>query len=638
MSAVTYLYGRSGIVGLCLGLLFYYGVLDFCHSGVGIFYSVLVTTLLMFSLSLIDTLKDKFHIDKIAFCYYVFFIPGISSFILAILAPNDFNITQALNLCLTDAIGVLLTAPITVLFLHGINTHKDIKSALRTLSDISKSNLLYNIIIITCILVVLFYAKEVKYSYVTYMILLPFVMLAALNFSELTQIILIIIGYNLLFNNGLSSELTDLNTKLSLFFMFSLIIYIMLDYKMSQRKESARYTKHLYFDNQSHFGTYQKLNHDTSTRNDFLVAAIDLSSVFMFPINKRDNILQHIATYIKNNTDFYQHSYILYDISALIIIIENNMRAISRLEKLPQGINRELLAKNTNFNVDRVFYCGCKKGRNITQAVNILHVNLRIVDKFASDTLINCDNAKFDNYLAFLEQLDDDNIQLLRQNYQAINNTNLQCFELLSEFSINGDKLNTNLVFQYAQKLGRIEMLEKHIVLKALTYIHTLPTKSFHYAAINLSPDFISSTFAINELFTIAENLTLPLNKICIEIVETGVIENPLVLHKNLERLRERGIHIALDDFGSGHASYDQLLKMPIDCVKISGSLISDCHIDPIKANIINHLREITAQLNIDIVAESIEKPEEQQLLMDLGINYLQGVLIHQPTPLTAVG
>lgn len=636
MSAITYLYGRSGVVGLFFGLLFYYCVIDFSPSGVGVFYTLLVTVLLTFSLSIINKLKNKFHIDKVAFSYYVFFIPGISSLILYVFAPNNFNANQSLNLCLTDALGVLLTAPITVLFLHSINTHKDVTTILKTFHEISRVNFHYKALIIGIILASLYYTREFESSYITYMLLLPFVMLAALNFSELTQVILIIIGYNVFIHNNTPLDLVVLNTKLSLFFMFSLIIYIILDYKVSQRKEAKRYTRHLYFDKQSHFGTFQKLNHDISNRNDFIVAAIDLSAVFMYPLNKRDSVIQHIANHIKKNTNFYDNSYILYDVSALIIILDNNMRSISRLDNLPQNINKALLTKNTNFNVDKVFFCECKKGRNIRQAVSLLHINLSIVDKYITETVINCDNTKYDIYLAFLDQLDDDNIHLLRQNYKSINNTQLQCFELLSQFSINGKVLDTTLVFRYAQKLGRLEMLEKNIVLKALTYIHSLPSQHFHYAAINLSPDFISSTIAINELLVIAENLSLPLNKLCIEIVETGVIENPEALNKNLSILHDKGIHIALDDFGSGHSTYEQLLNLPVDTVKLGGALISGCHSDPIKHSIIKNLRSITTLLNIEIVAECVETKEEYQLLQDLGIDHLQGYLIHQPSPIMA--
>lgn len=631
--AATYLYGRTGIIGIFLGLLTYYTFIKASHNGVGYLYSLVITSLLIISLSLIEKLRSHQYITRLTFTFYVFITPGICSLALALLTPHSFNMAQALNLFLTDSIGILLTAPVIGLFLISINKHKGPRSLLREFSHVSKANFIYKSLIILSIFLVLVNKENITYSYMTYLFLLPLVIMAAFNFSELTQILLIVIGYSLLIKNDVTADLLLLNTKLTIFFMFSLIVYIMLDFKVSLRKETERFTKNLYFDHQSNFGTFQKLDDDTLHRSDFVVAAIDLSPIFKYPLIKRDKILRQIASYINKSTDFYDQSYVLYDVAALVILLENNLRAIGRLDKLSEMLNASLEADHVNFHIDKIFFCRCKKGNRIKQTINQIHMNLRLAERNHSHTMVDCDHSRYTSYITLLDNFNSSHIQIMRQNYQDLTHHHTSCFELLSRFTVKGKQLNTETMFSCAQKLGHMEMLEKAIVRKMLEYIQQLPADSFDYGAINLSPDFLSSTLSIDTLIHITQELNIPFGKICIEIVESGSIDDFETLMKNLQRLKNAGFKIALDDFGAGHSTYKQLLNMPIDTVKIDGSLIKDCHNDPIKQTIIENLRAITTLSKIKLVAECVETEEEQQWLQQTGIDYLQGYLIHRPSP-----
>ncbi|KLV06958.1 hypothetical protein ABT56_07335 [Photobacterium aquae] len=630
--AATYLYGRTGIIGIFLGLLTYYTFIKASHNGVGYLYSLVITSLLIISLSLIEKLRNHHYITRLIFSFYVFITPGFCSLALAIFTPHSFNTAQALNLFLTDSIGILLTAPVIGLFLIALNKHKEPRSLLREFSHISKSNFIYKSLIVLAIFFVLLNKENITYSYMTYLFLLPLVIMAAFNFSELTQILLIVIGYSLLIKNDVTADLLLLNTKLTIFFMFSLIVYIMLDFKVSLRKETERFTKNLYFDNQSNFGTFQKLDDDTLHRRDFVVAAIDLSPIFKYPLIKRDKILRQIASYINKSTNFYDQSYVLYDVAALVILLENNLRAIGRLDKLSEMLNASLEADHVNFHIDKIFFCRCKKGNRIKQTINQIHMNLRLAERNNSHTMVDCDHSRYTNYITLLDNFNPSHIQILRQNYQGLAHDRTSCFELLSRFTVKGKPLNTETMFFCAQKLGHMEMLEKAIVRKMFEYIQQLPIDSFDYGAINLSPDFLSSDLSIDTLLHIAHELNVPLDKICIEIVESGSINDFDALMKNLLRLKHAGFKIALDDFGAGHSTYKQLLNMPIDTVKIDGSLIKDCHNDPIKQTIIENLRAITTLSKIKLVAECVETEEEQQWLQQIGVDYLQGYLIHRPS------
>jgi len=119
--------------------------------------------------------------------------------------------------------------------------------------------------------------------------------------------------------------------------------------------------------------------------------------------------------------------------------------------------------------------------------------------------------------------------------------------------------------------------------------------------------------------------------KICIELVETGEIEDVTALVDNLNILKSIGVKIALDDFGKGHATYEKLFNLPIDIVKIDGSLVHFCDQDLMKQLIIENVCKISSMRNIKVVAECVETPEEREILEQLHIDYLQGYLIHKP-------
>ena len=78
---------------------------------------------------------------------------------------------------------------------------------------------------------------------------------------------------------------------------------------------------------------------------DFIIAAIDLHSLFKFPIKKRETLLSMIATLLKDQTSLYNSSYILYDVSSLVIILEDNKRSISKLRSFIDIVNNEVVAE-----------------------------------------------------------------------------------------------------------------------------------------------------------------------------------------------------------------------------------------------------------------------------------------------------
>lgn len=633
MVAMTHLYGRSGVIGVFVALIIYYSVFREVPSGIGYLYTLIITISLFIVAEVFDNIHTRKALSRTAFCAYVFWVPGAGALFLALFAPSYFSSEQAFNLYLSDSIGILITAPLVVLGFRIMDSDFDIKAWLNTLKSHDKSTWVYKSLLVSAILVVLCVDASIPgNSYHTFLILTPLMILAVFNFAELTQVVLMVLGYYLLFEQSDLDNLTLLNTKLSLFAMFSLCIYIVLDYKLSLKQQVQQNLTNLYNDAQSGFGTFQKLDATAHELNDFIVAAFDMRSIFKYPLEKRDRKLRQIALFFRQHTNLHERSFMLYDISSLVILLENSEEAIEELHTLPARLSAYLTENAINSCAERLYYCHCQKGIRIKQTVNTLNANMRLAERNSNQMVVNCDSNKLDDYIALFENLDDKNIALLRQNYLNIHQPERISFELLSRFIINDRTLNTARVFQYAQKLGYLEHLEKSVVTKQLAYLATLTPSSYDKASINLTPEFLGNLRSVSRLIENIQALKLQPEKLTIEIVETGDIENPQTLHEALLMLKAVGLKLALDDFGAGHASYNQLLTMPVDSVKIDGSLVRNCLQDTIKQKIIENLRMVADTLSLEVVAECVETEEEVNYLKAMGIDYIQGFLVHKPT------
>ncbi|GAX88170.1 conserved hypothetical protein [Lebetimonas natsushimae] len=125
-------------------------------------------------------------------------------------------------------------------------------------------------------------------------------------------------------------------------------------------------------------------------------------------------------------------------------------------------------------------------------------------------------------------------------------------------------------------------------------------------------------------------------NEITFEILESESIENFEVVKSFIEKVKNRGIKIAIDDFGSGYSNYIRVLELQPDFIKIDGSLIKNIH-DKKYFEIIRLIVEFAKKFNIYTVAEFVENEEIYNKLKNLGIDYFQGFYFCKPEPLEKI-
>ncbi len=121
--------------------------------------------------------------------------------------------------------------------------------------------------------------------------------------------------------------------------------------------------------------------------------------------------------------------------------------------------------------------------------------------------------------------------------------------------------------------------------------------------------------------------------QIVFEITESSCIADYAHFEQLVRHYVDQGIHIALDDFGAGHSSMVMLMAACPQFVKLDRALVANIHKDAYKQNLVKALLSFMSSVESKLVAEGVEKIEELEALLRLGVRYAQGYLFARPAP-----
>ncbi len=146
---------------------------------------------------------------------------------------------------------------------------------------------------------------------------------------------------------------------------------------------------------------------------------------------------------------------------------------------------------------------------------------------------------------------------------------------------------------------------------------------------VNLHPHELTDL----DLGSPADPLSLHAGRVVLEITERASLDGVGGLRQTVERLRERGFRIAVDDLGSGYASLSSFASLEPEFVKLDMSLIRGIDTQATKRKLVESINGLCHDLGILVVAEGIETEAEREVLVDLGCDLLQGYLLGRPAP-----
>jgi diguanylate cyclase (GGDEF)-like protein/PAS domain S-box-containing protein len=182
-----------------------------------------------------------------------------------------------------------------------------------------------------------------------------------------------------------------------------------------------------------------------------------------------------------------------------------------------------------------------------------------------------------------------------------------------------------------AEETGLINQLGEWVLLTACVEATRWPQHT--KVAINISPvQFRSPGLALKVIGALAESGLSP-HRLELEITEAVLIRDDEMALRTLHQLREAGVRIVMDDFGTGFSSLSYLQRFPFDKIKIDRCFIKDIAAKDGSVAIVRAVIGIAKARQITTTAEGVETEEQRQLLRKLGCDEMQGFLISRAKP-----
>jgi diguanylate cyclase (GGDEF)-like protein/PAS domain S-box-containing protein len=154
--------------------------------------------------------------------------------------------------------------------------------------------------------------------------------------------------------------------------------------------------------------------------------------------------------------------------------------------------------------------------------------------------------------------------------------------------------------------------------------------------AINLSGTSLNNEHFLPYLKREMEIRRIPPASICFELTETAALRSLGDARSMMQQLAELGCSFALDDFGSGLASYSYLRELPVKYLKIDGSFVRDMNSNPVNYAMVSSINQIAHVLEMKTIAEWAEDHSTINQLRALNVDYVQGYAIGTPLPMVA--
>jgi EAL domain-containing protein (putative c-di-GMP-specific phosphodiesterase class I) len=186
-------------------------------------------------------------------------------------------------------------------------------------------------------------------------------------------------------------------------------------------------------------------------------------------------------------------------------------------------------------------------------------------------------------------------------------------------------------VLDIAERLDAVFDIDLWVVERAMQLAAGHPGLCLQ---INLSGRSVGDPRLTTEVERLIDHYAVNPEQLTFEITETALIGNLSEARHFADRIRDRGCELALDDFGSGYASFRYLRIFPIDLVKIDGEYVVDLVRNPQDQVLVRALVQVCQAYGIHTVAEFVQDEPTLRLLRELGVDYVQGFLIGRPTPL----
>lgn len=189
-----------------------------------------------------------------------------------------------------------------------------------------------------------------------------------------------------------------------------------------------------------------------------------------------------------------------------------------------------------------------------------------------------------------------------------------------------------------AERYNLMPRIDRWVIERFFILYHeiydTKREKKPYCCCINLSGASMNDNYMLDFIITSINKYNIPPCVLCFEITESIAISNFQSTDRFIKQLKKMGCTFALDDFGNGLSSFNYLKLLAVDFLKIDGSFIKNIAYEPLDFAVVKTINTMGHYMGLKTIAEYVIDKPTYEILMDIGVNYLQGYYISKPKPL----
>jgi EAL domain-containing protein (putative c-di-GMP-specific phosphodiesterase class I) len=186
----------------------------------------------------------------------------------------------------------------------------------------------------------------------------------------------------------------------------------------------------------------------------------------------------------------------------------------------------------------------------------------------------------------------------------------------------------------FAEQTGAIRLITRWVIEEALQQVRRWQLEGRAVqVSVNISARDLADEALVTHVATCLMSAALGPAALCIEITESAMMEDTAVAHATIERLRQLGVAISIDDYGTGYSSLAYIKDLGASELKIDRAFVKDLDRREEDVAIVRSTIELGHNLGLRVVAEGVETLAQLQRLSAFGCDYAQGYLLSRPVP-----
>jgi len=394
----------------------------------------------------------------------------------------------------------------------------------------------------------------------------------------------------------------------------------------------------LYIDSLTEVNNFIKLQKDLDSNKNFSLVLIDIDKFKQlnnfFGTNVADFILKELAKLLNIITN---NDVNIYRVAAdKFALLYNEPIKIEELKDLLAKINsNKFQYKYTDINIR--IHIGFIVNDSI-RSLEKAELALELAKKTKTDIVKYDDSFRLeDEYMQHMvwsnkieEALQSNNIVPYFQPMKSPKENKIVKYETLMRLKDADMVYTPDYFIHIAQNANLYSQLTQQLIDSTFKYF-TSKNTSIKFS-LNFALEDITNSDTIKLLFKHLDQYKYS-SSVVIELLETQEISDFDALNEFINQVKSYGAKIAIDDFGSGYSNFNYILNLNIDIIKLDSSLVENLDKDENSLKVVKSIINVVQSLNLEVVAEKVHSQAIEDILTELGVDYLQGYHIGKPEP-----